>query len=119
MDLKYLVDLWKRLITHTRRMICLIQNMQKEDPFGLLCSFSIRNSKKSYSQGSLNMNYMNYSCSVMSFSFLSFAYISMQFICRAMNINGLIGYIGGYIGLFVGYSILQVPDTILNLKGKS
>ena len=57
-ELKYLVDLWKRLITHTRRMICLIQNMQKEDPFGLLCSFSIRNSKKSYSQGSPNIKHM-------------------------------------------------------------
>ena len=32
---------------------------------------------------------------------------------RSMDVNGLIGYIGGYIGLFVGYSILQVPDTIL------
>ena len=35
-----------------------------------------------------------------------------------MDVNGLIGYIGGYIGLFVGYSILQVLDTILILKGK-
>ena len=26
--------------------------------------------------------------------------------------NGLIGYIGGYIGFFVGYSILEVPDTL-------
>ena len=54
----------------------------------------------------------------MSFSFLSFAYISMQFICRAMNINGLIGYIGGYIGLFVGYSILQIPNTLFALTRK-
>ena len=34
---------------------------------------------------------------------------------RAMDVNGLIGYIGGYIGLFVGYSILQMPDTMLML----
>ena len=34
---------------------------------------------------------------------------------RAMDVNGLIGYIGGYIGLFVGYSILQMPDTVLML----
>ena len=32
---------------------------------------------------------------------------------RAMDVNGLIGYIGGYIGLFVGDSILQMPDTML------
>ena len=34
-----------------------------------------------------------------------------------MDVHGLIGYIGGYIGLFVGYSVLQIPDTILILKG--
>ena len=28
-----------------------------------------------------------------------------------MDINGLIGVIGGYIGLFLGYSILQIPDV--------
>ena len=39
-------------------------------------------------------------------------------ICRAMNINGLIGYIGGYIGLFVGYSILQIPNTLFALTRK-
>ena len=35
-----------------------------------------------------------------------------------MDINGLIGYIGGYIGLFVGYSILQIPNTLLTLASK-
>ena len=35
-----------------------------------------------------------------------------------MNINGLIGYIGGYIGLFVGYSILQIPNTLFALTRK-
>ena len=35
-----------------------------------------------------------------------------------MNINGLIGYIGGYIGLFVGYSILQIPKTLFSLTRK-
>ena len=39
-------------------------------------------------------------------------------ICRAMNINGLIGYIAGYIGLFVGYSILQIPNTLFALTRK-
>ena len=44
--------------------------------------------------------------------------ISVHFISRAMNINGLIGYIGGYIGLFVGYSILQIPNTLFELTRK-
>ena len=35
-----------------------------------------------------------------------------------MDVNGLIGYIGGYIGLFVGYSIMQIPDTILTIMKK-
>ena len=29
---------------------------------------------------------------------------------RAIDIQGLIGYMGGYIGLFLGYSIIQIPD---------
>jgi hypothetical protein len=33
--------------------------------------------------------------------------------CREIDLNGLVGYIGGYIGLFLGYSILQIPDLIL------
>ena len=40
---------------------------------------------------------------------------NIAFCYRAMDVNGLIGYIGGYIGLFVGYSILQMPDTMLML----
>ena len=44
--------------------------------------------------------------------------ISVHFICRAMNINGLIGYNDGYIGLFVGYSIIQIPNTLFTLTMK-
>ena len=29
---------------------------------------------------------------------------------QAIDLNGLVGYIGGYIGLILGYSILQIPD---------
>ena len=32
---------------------------------------------------------------------------------RAIDIQALIGNIGGYIGLFLGYSILQIPDFVL------
>ena len=32
---------------------------------------------------------------------------------KAIDINGLIGYIGGYIGLILGYSILQIPECIV------
>ena len=31
---------------------------------------------------------------------------------RAIDIQGLVGYMGGYIGLFLGYSIIQIPDFI-------
>ena len=39
-------------------------------------------------------------------------------ITRAIDVNGLIGNIGGYIGLCLGYSILQIPEfvTLLFLK---
>ena len=32
---------------------------------------------------------------------------------RAIDIQALVGNIGGYIGLFLGYSILQIPDFIV------
>ena len=35
---------------------------------------------------------------------------------RAIDLNGLVGYIGAYIGLFLGYSLLQIPDLILLLS---
>ena len=36
-------------------------------------------------------------------------------IYRALDINSLVGNIGGYVGLFLGISILQAPDLLLNL----
>ena len=33
-------------------------------------------------------------------------------ITRAIDVNGLIGNIGGYIGLCLGYSILQIPEFV-------
>ena len=32
---------------------------------------------------------------------------------RAIDTQGLIGNIGGYIGLVLGYSLLQIPDFII------
>ena len=38
----------------------------------------------------------------------------LDFLCfRAIDIQGLIGNVGGYIGLFLGYSFLQIPDFII------
>ena len=37
---------------------------------------------------------------------------------QAIDINTLIGYIGGYIGLILGYSILQIPEYFANLIWK-
>ena len=36
-----------------------------------------------------------------------------------MDTQGLIGNIGGYIGLVLGYSLLQIPDFIIFILGKS
>ena len=49
------------------------------------------------------------------FDIFDFDSTNIHLYYRAMDVNGLIGYIGGYIGLFVGYSILQMPDTMLML----
>ena len=35
---------------------------------------------------------------------------------QKIDLNGLVGYIGGYIGLILGYSILQIPDLIMIMK---
>ena len=35
------------------------------------------------------------------------------FYYRAIDIQALVGNIGGYIGLFLGYSILQIPGFIV------
>ena len=32
---------------------------------------------------------------------------------RAIDIQGLVGNIGGYVGLLLGYSILQIPEMIV------
>ena len=37
---------------------------------------------------------------------------------KDIDINTLIGYIGGYIGLILGYSILQIPEYLLVLYKK-
>ena len=38
-------------------------------------------------------------------------------IFRAIDINVLIGNIGGYVGLLLGFSILQAPDLLMQLFG--
>ena len=32
---------------------------------------------------------------------------------RAIDVNSLFGYMGGYVGVLVGFSILQIPDFLL------
>ena len=36
-----------------------------------------------------------------------------------MDTQGLIGNIGGYIGLVLGYSLLQIPDFIIFILGNT
>ena len=37
---------------------------------------------------------------------------------RAIGLQALVGNVGGYIGLFLGYSFLQIPDTILYIVSR-
>ena len=32
---------------------------------------------------------------------------------RAIDLNSLLGYMGGYVGVLLGFSILQIPDLLL------
>ena len=42
-----------------------------------------------------------------------------MYTCRAIDIQALVGNIGGYIGLLLGYSLLQIPDLITWIVFKS
>ena len=44
--------------------------------------------------------------------FIYINFINLLLCNRKIDIQGLIGYIGGYIGLCLGYSFLQIPDFI-------
>ena len=46
-------------------------------------------------------------------------YYILLFICRAIDFQALVGNIGGYIGLLLGYSLLQIPDLITWIVFKS
>ena len=35
---------------------------------------------------------------------------------QAIDFHALMGYIGGYIGLFLGYALLQLPECIIFIK---
>ena len=35
--------------------------------------------------------------------------------CRALDAHALIGNLGGYIGLLLGFSVLQLPELLLHL----
>ena len=57
------------------------------------------------------------------FDDISFQYLvsynkETHFHFRAIDFQALIGNIGGYIGLCLGYSILQVPDFLLGIVSK-
>ena len=49
--------------------------------------------------------------------FLSNVYPLPILIYRAIDINSLVGNIGGYVGLLLGVSILQVLNTMVRLYG--
>ena len=44
--------------------------------------------------------------------------INCNMIFRAIDAQSLIGTVGGYIGLFLGYSLLEMPKTILVILNK-
>ena len=37
---------------------------------------------------------------------------------RAFDLHSLLGNIGGYVGIFIGYALLNLPDAIMNMKHK-
>ena len=55
-------------------------------------------------------NYINFTPSTLSFGCY---YTASNF--RAIGIEQLIGSVGGYIGLCMGYSIVQIPEIIINV----
>ena len=37
---------------------------------------------------------------------------------RAINLNSLLGYMRGYVGVLLGFSILQIPDLLMEAINK-
>ena len=37
---------------------------------------------------------------------------------RAIDLNSLLGYMGGYVGVLLGFSVLQIPDLLLEAIDK-
>ena len=46
-------------------------------------------------------------------------FVDLDFYFRAIDIQALIGNVGGYIGLCLGYSILQIPDFVVFIPCKA
>ena len=50
--------------------------------------------------------------------------IAKEFLCtlsetyRAIDLNSLLGHMGGYVGVLLGCSILQIPDLLLRAIDK-
>ena len=44
-----------------------------------------------------------------------YALFSLFYQIRAYNIETLIANVGGYVGLFLGYAILQTPEFFLKI----
>ena len=42
----------------------------------------------------------------------SVSYPFLQFY-RAVDVHSLLGYVGGYVGLLLGFSIVQIPEFLL------
>ena len=54
----------------------------------------------------------SYIASFVNYDIASILYFSF----RAINIEQLIASIGGYIGLCLGYSIVQIPEMLINVS---
>ena len=39
-------------------------------------------------------------------------FMAIHKLCRAIDVHSLIGYMGGYVGLLLGVSILQIPELL-------
>ena len=95
---------------NTQKPISLLQILSQTIPFGLVLAFEIPILWKSNKQGKIDiLLYVIQRCDQ-----YNNVYVILYMICiyRSIDSHTLIGNIGGYIGLCLGYNLLQAPALV-------
>ena len=107
-----LANTWGKYCTTLRKPTCHEPNIIKKVTWKSAFSFLMSHLSRLYKLGNLCIAY----CDIRIFHNMKQLNMlsNLEILWfRAIDIQGLIGNVGGYIGLLLGYSFLQIPDFII------